>query len=209
VRKRTSAGANWHRSRCKSAPPLNIPDEKTYLPDGKTGDSSAPADAPKADPRRSGITWNKGADKVALTDDAKRYIAEELEAHRQSLEADDPKGPKEIRLERHEIHEGLRKCAANIVRNRAKTGPKTLPALVVNWLKTDLSTKREHARSRASPNAQRKAATDEAFRQVMQKALKEEAERGDETRGAGDSGALALFLPTRTRDPSGDSGDLR
>lgn len=155
--------------------------------------SLASASARK-DPRAAGITWNRERDEILLTDDAKRYIAEELQSHSQELDKLDSGGQHDVMLERVEIREGLRNCAVNLVKNRAKTGPKTLPALVVNWLKTDLTTKRKYARSRAPTASERKERSDEEFRKAMRKALEEE--HGDKGRGPGDSGAVEALVPS-------------
>ncbi len=75
---------------------------------------------------------------------------------------------------------------------------RAMASYVVSRFKEALDRKADQ-KSRTSPNAERKAKTDEAFRSAMKDALEEERV-GNENRSDSDLGAAAAFLPPRTGD---------
>ena len=90
--------------------------------------------------------WDPKRKAVVLSPNASAWIGEELVAHSAHLDALDPAGPNGVHLDVLERDEGLRKCAANVVKTRTRTGLGTLPHIVLHWLKSDLTRKREDAR---------------------------------------------------------------
>lgn len=91
-----------------------------------------------------GIAWSKVNQSVEATPAGKSYIEKELDLHSKELDRlDNNGGPLNVKLDDADYYESFRRLSAHLQADARKRGPKTLPMMTVNWLKTDLTRKRE------------------------------------------------------------------
>jgi hypothetical protein len=105
------------------------------------------------------VSWNQGKAQVEMTEAAGRGLLAHLEAVAGKGGFPD--------LSQDEMAESFHRLSLHLVGNRQKTGPKTLPAIVLGWLENDLRAAGRRKQGRRSP-AQAQAAEEQ----------KTEAERG-------------------------------
>ena len=106
------------------------------------------------------ITWNKKELKVEMTDRARHSLSE----HLREVAAQENISP--LTLKEAQYAWGV--LNGHLIGNRYKTGPKTLPPLVVNWFENDL---RRSGRVRCSP---RKNRAEDPFEELRRKIEDEE-----------------------------------
>lgn len=119
------------------------------LPRSKIPKGSSHAESADADSWPGwfhGITWDKKKRKVEFNEEAKRELAD----HLTQIAEEEKLRP----LERSELQRGWGRLNGHLLRNSRCRGPKSLPAIAVNWFENDL---RDQNRVRGSPAKRQKA----------------------------------------------------